>query len=132
MASLEELRKERIKKLEILKSAGYNPYPAQTEINTSLEKALLNFDSLVEKEKEITVGGRIMALRRQGGLVFIDVVEGVHRLQGLLKEDELGPQFNLFVETIDIGDFVQITGKLLTTKRGEKTIQAIGWKILAK
>jgi lysyl-tRNA synthetase class 2 len=36
------------------------------------------------------------------------------------------------VETIDIGDFVQITGKLITTKRGEKTIQAIGWKILAK
>ncbi|MFA5290741.1 MAG: amino acid--tRNA ligase-related protein [Candidatus Paceibacterota bacterium] len=36
------------------------------------------------------------------------------------------------METIDIGDFVQITGKLITTKRGEKTIQAIGWKILAK
>lgn len=132
MASLEELRKERIKKLEILKSAGYNPYPAQTEINTSLEKAFSNFDDLAAKEKEITIGGRIMALRRQGGLVFIDLVEGVHRLQGLLKEDELGAQFSLFVETIDIGDFVQITGKLITTKRGEKTIQAIGWKILAK
>ncbi|MFA5022733.1 MAG: lysine--tRNA ligase [Candidatus Paceibacterota bacterium] len=132
MASLEELRKERIKKLELLRQAGYNPYPAQTEINTSLEKAFVNFDNLAAKEKEITIGGRIMALRRQGGLVFIDLVEGVHRLQGLLKEDELGPQFNLFVETIDIGDFVQITGKLITTKRGEKTIQAIGWKILAK
>ncbi|MFA6253654.1 MAG: lysine--tRNA ligase [Candidatus Paceibacterota bacterium] len=132
MASLEELRKERIKKLEILRSAGYNPYPAQTEINTGLEKAFLNFDSLAEKGREITLGGRIMALRRQGGLIFIDLVEGVHRLQGLLKEDELGQQFDLFVETIDIGDFVQLTGKLMTTKRGEKTIQAIGWKILAK
>ncbi|MFA5290742.1 MAG: hypothetical protein WC385_00285 [Candidatus Paceibacterota bacterium] len=95
MASLEELRKERIKKLELLRQAGYNPYPAQTEINTSLEKAFVNFDNLAAKEKEITIGGRIMALRRQGGLVFIDLVEGVHRLQGLLKEDELGPQFNL-------------------------------------
>jgi lysyl-tRNA synthetase class 2 len=132
MASLEELRKERIKKLEVLKSAGYNPYPAQTEINTSLEEAVLNFDHLVEKAKEITLGGRIMALRRQGGLIFIDLVEGASRLQGLLKEDELGSQFELFANTIDIGDFVQITGNLIMTKRGEKTLQAIGWKILAK
>ncbi|MFA5000993.1 MAG: lysine--tRNA ligase [Candidatus Paceibacterota bacterium] len=132
MASLEELKQERIKKLELLRQAGYNPYPAQTEINTSLEKALANFDSLIEKGKEITVGGRIMALRRQGGLIFVDLVEGADRLQGLLKEDELGSQFGLFADTIDIGDFVQLTGKLLTTKRGEKTIQALGWKILTK
>lgn len=131
MASLEELRRERIKKLEALKSAGYNPYPAQTEINISLEKALQDFDEIVDG-KEVTLGGRIMALRRQGGLIFIDLVEGANRLQGLLKEDELKAQFDLFVETVDIGDFVQITGKLMITKRGEKTIQALGWKILSK
>ncbi len=131
MASLEELRRERIKKLEALKSAGYNPYPAQTEINISLEKVLQDFDEIVDG-KEVTLGGRIMALRRQGGLIFIDLVEGANRLQGLLKEDELKAQFDLFVETVDIGDFVQITGKLMITKRGEKTIQALGWKILSK
>jgi len=138
MASLEELRKERIKKLEILQAAGHNPYPAQTEINISIEKALANFNSLVDKGlpaqagKEITLGGRIMALRRQGGLIFVDLLDDSHRLQGLLKEDDLGPQFELFVDAIDLGDFVQITGKLITTKQGEKTIQAVGWKILAK
>lgn len=132
MASFEELRKERLKKLEVLKQAGYQPYPAQTEVNYSLKQVLVDFDKLMTAEREITVGGRIMALRRQGGLVFVDLLDDGCNLQGLLKEDELNSQFALFVDTVDIGDFIQIIGKLIITKKGEKTIQAIGWKILAK
>lgn len=132
MASLEELKAERFKKLNLLRESGYNPYPAQTEINHSVSQILENFANLVETEKEVTTGGRVIALRQQGGLIFIDLLNNGSRLQGLLKEDELEKSFQLFVDTIDVGDFVQITGKLLVTKRGEKTIQASGWKILAK
>ncbi|HRZ30299.1 MAG TPA: lysine--tRNA ligase [Candidatus Paceibacterota bacterium] len=132
MASLEELRNERLKKLGILRSSGYNPYPSQTEINHSVSEIISNFDDLVGEEKEITTGGRVMALRRQGGLIFIDLSDNGQSLQALLKEDELGQSFDLFVETIDIGDFAQVAGKLIVTKRGEKTVQVEGWKILAK
>jgi len=132
MASLEELKAERLKKLELLKQAGFNPYPAKTDIDSTIGETLANFDSLAEKEKTITTAGRIMAIRRQGALIFIDLVDDGNRLQGLLKEDDLGKQFTLFVETIDLGDFIQIVGKLMTTKSGEKTIQATNWQIIAK
>ncbi|MFA6476028.1 MAG: lysine--tRNA ligase [Candidatus Paceibacterota bacterium] len=132
MASLEELRSERLKKLKVLRDGGYNPYPAQTEINTSIEEAVSNFDHFVEKGRDITTGGRIMALRRQGGLIFVDLFDNGAKIQVLLKEDTLGRTFELLADTIDIGDFIQATGKLIVTKRGEKTIEAEGWKILAK
>jgi lysyl-tRNA synthetase class 2 len=132
MASLEELRNERLKKLKTLRDGGYNPYPAQTEINTSVEEAISNFDHFVEKGRDITTGGRIMALRRQGGLIFVDLFDNGAKIQALLKEDSLGRTFELLADTIDIGDFIQVTGKLIVTKRGEKTIEAEGWKILTK
>lgn len=132
MASLEELRAERLKKLELLKEAGHNPYPAQTEINHSIQEIITNFDKLAEAGKEVIIGGRIMALRRQGGLIFADLLDNGDSLQALLKEDELSQAFELFADAIDIGDFIQVSGKLLVTKRGEKTIQVVGWKILAK
>ena len=132
MASLEELRSERLKKLKVLRDGGYNPYPAQTEINTSIEEAVFNFEYFVEKGGEIITGGRIIALRRQGGLIFVDLFDNGTKIQVLLKEDTLGRTFELLADTVDIGDFIQVSGKLITTKRGEKTIEAEGWKILTK
>ena len=40
--------------------------------------------------------------------------------------------FQLFFETVDIGDFVQVSGVPFTTKRGEKSIQVSEWKMLSK
>jgi len=66
-------------------------------------------------------------------LVFFDLYDGTGKIQGLIKKDEIGEeQFNLFVETIDIGDFVGINGKTFITKKGEQTIAVSEWKILTK
>lgn len=132
MASLEELRNERLKKLNLLKEGGHNPYPAKTEVDNSIVGLLSDFDKILEAGNSVTVGGRVMALRRQGGLIFIDLFDNGQSLQILFKEDELNKEFELLAETIDLGDFIQVSGKLIITKRGEKTIQAEGWKILAK
>ena len=74
MASLEELRNERLKKLELLKKPGHDPYPAKTDFTNSISEIISNFDKLVEKEKKVTTGGRVMALRQQGGLIFVDLL----------------------------------------------------------
>lgn len=132
MASLEEIKKERLKKISLLKEAGINPYPAKNEVNFSLAEIISNFVQLSESSQVVTLGGRIMALRTQGAIIFLDLYDGTANLQGMLKKDDLGDKFDLFVETIDIGDFVQITGHIFETNRGEKTIQSNSWKILAK
>ncbi len=132
MASLEELRAERLRKLEILKVHGMDPYPSVSAREFSLAEIEKDFDEFSEKGN-ITLAGRIMALRGQGALLFLDLNDGTGRLQGLLKKGELPDDiFELFKETIDIGDFVELKGSLFITKRGEKTIQVLEWKILSK
>ncbi len=132
MSSIDEIRNTRIEKLKLLEKAGMNPYPAHSSLTNTLLQAITIFEKL-EVEKSVTLGGRILALRDTGGLIFLNFTDGTGTFQALLKKDEMEETiFNLFRDTIDIGDFIQITGKLFITKRGEKTIQAVDWKILTK
>lgn len=132
MASLEEIRNERLKKLGLLKDSGQEPYPAKTEISHSFLEILDDFENLANKESVVTIGGRIIALRIQGALSFFDLNDGTGKLQALLKKDDNLDSFSLFEKTVDIGDFLQVTGKIFLTKRGEKTIAVENWKMLSK
>jgi lysyl-tRNA synthetase class 2 len=132
MSSFEELRNTRIEKLKILEKAGMNPYPATSKQEYSLAEVIEDFEKLAKK-KAVSLVGRIMSIRGQGGLVFFNINDGSGLFQGLLKRDEMDEKvFDLFQNTIDIGDFIEITGKLFITKRGEKTLQVEAWKILTK
>lgn len=131
MASIDEIRQGRIKKLEILKSKGINPYPAVSQIEKTIGEVIQNFDKVVDSST--TLGGRVLTVRGQGGLIFFDFTDGTGTFQGLLKKDEMSAElFDLFVDTIDIGDFVEISGKLFLTKKGQQTLQVSTWKILTK
>ncbi|MEK9209004.1 MAG: lysine--tRNA ligase, partial [Patescibacteria group bacterium] len=66
--SLEDFRNERIKKLNRLREAGIDPYPAVTGRNRSIRLALETFDELVAADTEITIAGRVMAQRGHGGI----------------------------------------------------------------
>lgn len=132
MSSLEELRNTRIEKLKLLEKAGVNPYPAVSQKDYDIAYVIEDFDK-VSKKASVSLVGRVMAVRGQGGLIFFNINDGTGLFQGLLKKDEMDEQiFDLFVNTIDIGDFVEIHGKLFITKRGEKTLQVVDWKILTK
>lgn len=132
MSSFEELRNIRIEKLKLLEKAGINPYPAKSQKDYSISEVIDGFEDIAKKESMHLVG-RIMAIRGQGALIFININDGTGVFQGLLKKDEMDAKiFDLFQKTIDIGDFVEINGKLFITKRGEKTLQIVDWKILTK
>jgi len=133
MASLNEIRTERLKKLEILKEKGMNPFPIATKRSISIKSALSTFAKLSKENKKITLAGRVMAIRGQGALVFFNIMDEEATIQGLLKRDEIEADlFQLFQETIDIGDFIECTGTLFMTKRKERTIEVKEWKILSK
>ena len=141
MASLEEIRDARLKKLQILRDAGLDGYPAETDRNFEISKVVEDFEKLEKEKKEITIAGRVMALRLQGVIGFVDLFDGtgvgentVSKLQIFLKKgDSLSEKkFDLFVETVDIGDFIEATGTLFVTKRNEKTLQISDWKMLTK
>jgi len=133
MASLEEIRSTRIEKLKRLKEAGIDPYPASSKQDATLFEAASNFDKLSKKKKPLFLVGRIMSIRGQGALTFITLNDGTGPFQGLLKRADIGDvSYDLFMETVDIGDFVEIEGTLFVTKRNEKTIEAVSWKMLSK
>lgn len=133
MSSIDEIRDARIKKLELLKQKGINPYPANSKREISLKEAIDSFDNL-EKNKEIKwIAGRIMSIRGQGAIVFITLNDGTGVFQGLLKKDILGDEkLGFFSEVGDIGDFIEIQGNFFTTKRGEKTLEVKDWRMLSK
>ena len=132
MASLEEIRNNRLEKLKILKDRGINPYPAVSNREHSLFQVANNFDDLLKKGV-VSLAGRIMSIRPQGGLIFFNINDGTASFQGLLKKDEMSEEiFDLFSQTIDIGDFIEVSGSLFVTKRNEKTLKVQDWKILSK
>src|SRR3989344_5922199 len=107
MATIDEIRKNRLEKLAILNKRGIEPYPVSASADRRrLADVVENF-SKYEKEKEIVVAGRIMAIRGQGGLTFFTLQDGTGKFQGLLKKDESGEKlFQLFADTSHIGDFI--------------------------
>ena len=133
MVSLDEIRKDRIKKLDFLKEKGVNPFPAHSRRDYTLERARELFDELVERKKEISLLGRVVLLREQGGLVFFQLDDGTGRFQGLIKKGEVSADvFSLFGGAVDVGDFIEIGGKLFATKKGEKTLLVSSWRMLSK
>jgi len=133
MSSIDEIRDTRIKKLEILKEKGINPYPSKSKRELSLEEAIDDFEKLEKSGKEKWIAGRIMSIRGQGAIIFLTLNDGTATFQVLLKKDSIEEdKFNLFNEAVDIGDFVEIFGNFFITKRGEKTIEAKDWSMLSK
>ncbi len=135
MASLEEIRNTRIEKLHKLEAAGMIPYPTHTKQDFEISEVIKNFTKLSKtKTKQHSLVGRILSLRPQGGLVFFHFSDGTGKFQALAKKGEgiSDSDFDLLVDTIDIGDFIEVKGTLFTTKREEKTLQVHSWRILSK
>lgn len=130
--AIEEIRNERIKKLWKLRENGIDPYPAQTR-RTHLVAEILNKFAVFEKSaKPVAAAGRVMAKREHGGSMFLDVRDDSGKIQTYFKKDVLGEQYDLGVDTIDIGDFIEIEGKLFKTKKEEETLEVSRWVMLAK
>ena len=135
MASIEELRSARIAKIEKLKASGMNPYPAFLPRDYSIREVKDSFDSFAPASETtpISVAGRVMVVRGQGKILFIVIQDGKDRLQAVLKKDVLPEDvFSLFVDTVDNGDFISVTGSLFTTDRGEQSILIQSWQMGTK
>ncbi len=133
MSALDEIRAERLKKLQMLKDAGIDPYPAHSERTHEIGAVLASFDEFVEDGTLVTVAGRVMSLRDHGNSVFADLFDGTGRTQAYIKKDQVGEEaYRLFVDTVDRGDFLEIAGLPFITRHGEKSIQATNWRMLTK
>lgn len=133
MASLEELRESRIKKLEALKASGISVYPSASSRTHELHEIISHFPTLEAAHTVVTVAGRVMSSRGQGALVFFDLYDGSAKFQVVIKLPESGEEVHAFYTNyVDIGDFIEVTGTLFITRSGQQSLQATGISMLSK
>ncbi len=133
MSSLEEIRAERLKKLQILKDQGINPYLSTVNRSHEISVLLESFSNLEEAKEIVTIVGRVMVVRGQGAIMFVVMQDASGKLQAVFKEDVIPNEiFQLFKDTVDGGDFIEVTGTLFTTQRGEKSILTESWRMVTK
>ena len=116
---LEDVIKIRKEKLERIKQAGLDPYPSSSSRTHTNSQALDDFEALTETP--ITLVGRIRSWRDMGMIIFAHIEDGTAKIQVLMKSDDLGEDnFKFALKNLDLGDFVEVTGKLFKTKTDEK------------
>jgi lysyl-tRNA synthetase, class II len=131
--SIVEIKKSRKEKLKSFEKEGIDPYPLKTKRSFPIERALADFNLLSKSGKSFFLAGRIRSVRSHGGSTFIHFEDGTGRIQAFFRKNKVGKErYIFFLNNFDIGDFIEIKGNLFKTKKGEKTIEAKSFKILAK
>lgn len=131
-------RQARIEKANLLREKGYEPYSAEATRQMTLQQVKDNFESLKEKAEPITLSGRIHSLRLSGKIGFTTMVDystGIESgFQFLFKKDDMTGDlgFDDFKALADRGDFIEATGVLDLSQRGEPSLFVHEFKILTK
>lgn len=125
---IEEIRNEKIKKLQAIEESGFNPYPPTL-------KFISNAIALV-REQEIgsktAVRGRLTSIRTHGGISFADIQDSSGKIQLAFKKEQLTEAQTKLFQLIDPSDFIEVIGELFITRAGEITIQVEDFNILSK
>jgi len=129
----EDIRNERLKKRDLLVAAGMNPYTATSGRTHNIKTLLTDFSQLVADETTVVIAGRVMAMREHGGSVFLDLFDGSGRVQVFFSRRDMGDApFTLLIDTIDAGDFIEVTGAPFVTRREVNSLAAKDWQVLTK
>lgn len=137
MATMKELRQERLNKLEQIKELGLNPYPAETNRTHMIAEIVNNFDAMEGQNVQIT--GRITGIRKFGKLAFIVLRDFSGTIQLFIQANniaETSKEGNLIgikdLNLLDSGDFVQANGEVIRSKTGEISVATKELKLLTK
>lgn len=137
MATLQDYRNERLRKLAALRELGVDPYPAHAERTHTCAEVVEKFDELAGQT--VGVAGRIVSIRSFGKLAFIKLRDVSGDVQLYLQKDDVagldasrGVLGMKQLKLLDTGDFVQATGEMVATQTGEKSVGVHELRLLTK
>jgi lysyl-tRNA synthetase class 2 len=137
MATLQDYRDERLRKLAELRDLGIDAYPAVTHRTHGAGEIATHFDSL--EAQMVTIDGRITSIRKFGKLAFVVVQDQSGSVQLFLRDGdvaELDPAKGVIgikqINLLDTGDFVEATGEVIKTKTGEVSVGVKELRLLTK
>lgn len=121
----------RLKKFEALKKEGINAFPSsvkRTHKNSDIHDKYASLEKGETTQDCVTVVGRILSIRNSG--MFIDIHDTSEKIQ--IYTDIKDSSFQIILENIDVGDFIEVTGIVRRTPRGELSIASGSIRFLAK
>ncbi len=122
--SLFALRQEKLQQIAALGHAAY-PNHYRTTHDVPALRALYDGSTSEQLESErpqVSIAGRIMAIRAQGKAGFAQLQQGGQRLQIYVRLDAVGEQAFQLYKLLDLGDHIGVTGYLFRTRTGELTV----------
>jgi len=134
----EQMRVRRDKRVRLMER-GMSPYPLNVPRTHTIEEITSSYDAVElgldhKTGDQAAVAGRVIFLRNTGKLCFVRLRAGDGgELQVMLSVAELGAESLVdFKALVDIGDHLAVQGEVVTSRRGELSIQALGWQMAAK
>ncbi|KKU56982.1 MAG: Lysine-tRNA ligase [Candidatus Amesbacteria bacterium GW2011_GWA2_47_11] len=123
---LEEIRNIRLQKLAKLRSLGIDPYPSKySQVSISVSSARQKHG------KSVSTVGRLWRWRQHGQVIFADLRDATGEIQLMFAKNKLADKFDL-LQYFDVGDFLGVSGEIITTQAGEITIDIAYFELLAK
>ena len=127
----DEFIRDRLEKVQRLRAAGIDPYARGFKPTHSSEAAKASLGD-AERTEPVSLAGRLMVKRVQGGLVFADLQDGRGRIQLMAGRNILGDEEFARFADLDLGDIIGVAGPIFRTKRGEITIEVHSFRLLTK
>ena len=136
MEEINELIEQRIRKLEELRQAGFEPFGgafyAEDHASVLHDKfGSVSKETLAADPVSCSLAGRVVAMRDFGKAAFAHVQDTTGKIQIYLRKDVLGEKYAL-IKKLDIGDIVGLRGKLFRTKTDELTVEVDDFVFLTK
>ena len=132
----------RLAKRRRLLAEGVEPYPVDLRRTHTCAQVRAGWGGLTAGEETddiISVGGRVVFARNTGKLCFATLQDGFtasdngERLQVMLSLAEVGDaRLDAWKQDVDLGDFVWIKGRVISSKRGELSVLATQWALASK
>ncbi len=136
-AELSEQMRIRRAKRDRLLAEGRAPFAVHVPRTHSLQQVRDQWDQLEtgeETEDVVGVAGRVVFIRNTGKLAFATLQEGIGtRLQVMLSLAEVGEEaLAAWKADVDLGDYVFVEGRVISSKRGELSVLAKRWEMASK
>lgn len=136
MAREQEIKRERLKKINELRKKGVEVYGYSFDKKDSANDLQKKYKKL--KNSQITkdktkIAGRVMIVRDMGKINFVSLQDSTGKIQIILQQENTPKKIiDFFKQYIDTGDFIGVEGKVMRTKRGELSIMAEKIELLSK
>ncbi len=128
---INEIIKVRLDKLADLKAQGNDPF-TEVKYDATATAADIFADYAKYDAQSVSLAGRIMSKRVMGKASFCHVQDGTGLIQLYFRIDALPDGKYDSFKKLDIGDIIGVKGEVFTTHKGEISVKATDYTLLAK